>query len=960
MREETELDQRDAGRSINLARFWPALVPLIAIAFFFNEMVFSNLILARGDTYVYFYPYWHAAAEALRLGRIPLWNTDLFMGAPFLANSQAGLFYPLNWPLWLLLPTPYAVSASVVLHLVIASGGAYLAGRRCLSLSRTAALIAALLFALGGYLTAQIEHVNQLQGLAWLPWFFVVSCAWPSSRRSWRALARTTLAVAFLLALQLLAGHFQTAFIILFGLLIWLIASLAIDRRPRGENLGRGRARPGGLAAQMLYFALPLVLGGVLALLVSSIQLLPALELAGLSSRQGGLPVNEVLSFSLHPLLLTRSLLPTYGQSLFTEYVALLPLTAILLALLGGWNWRSRPGVVPFAVVAVAGILLAFGVFNPGYHLLARLPLFNLFRAPARWLALYALGMALLAGAGWDVIMDRRSNVAEGRRPIEVRKPLRIGLVVLVALMVWGLLSVPLARFVPVGGEVTVELPSGLTWLGWAVELTVAYLLLSALAKRSASRGRWGLVLLAVSLLALFLATRTLPYNNLTTPEAFFNLRPPVARLQAMTACDDAAGDCATPPARLLSLSDIFFDVGDQPEIDAMYVDQLSDGALYDNTIAVKQKEVLAPNLPLLYGLPSVDGFDGGILPLRNFTTLSRLILPEGEETTDGRLRENLDAVPDNRWLDMFNARYLITDKVADSWREGVFFDLQHPVMLFEGGESADVGHVPTFEADQLWLVADGSAGQVEIVTAAGDTWRLEPAKSEGDSVRVIFPQPAVAQNVSLIPCERSGASDTACLEPWRVRGLTLVDTRDEAFQPLVLGQYRLIHSGDVKIYENLDVLPRAFFVNDWEFHPEAKTIVEAMQHDAFDPARKAALVGEGPAPPVETGSADVRFLSHEAEGFTVSTASDVDGLLIVTDAHYPGWEAKLDGEPTEIYLADGYFRGVFVTAGEHEVTFSYEPASYGLGRAMSALGVLALLVLAVAALRSERGRGKA
>ncbi|MCA9974317.1 MAG: hypothetical protein KC413_01150, partial [Anaerolineales bacterium] len=55
---------------------FPALL-LGLILLFFAKMAFSNLILARGDTFLYFYPYWEAAAEALRNGRIPLWNPDL-------------------------------------------------------------------------------------------------------------------------------------------------------------------------------------------------------------------------------------------------------------------------------------------------------------------------------------------------------------------------------------------------------------------------------------------------------------------------------------------------------------------------------------------------------------------------------------------------------------------------------------------------------------------------------------------------------------------------------------------------------------------------------------------------------------------------------------------------------------------------------------------------------------------
>ena len=120
-------------------RLAPYLLIALLILFFFHKLAFSNLILGRGDLFLYFYPYWHAAAERLRAGSIPLWNPNLFMGAPFLANSQAGVLYPLNWPLWLLLPTPYAVSASILLHLVIAGWGTYRLGKRMLGLGDAAA-----------------------------------------------------------------------------------------------------------------------------------------------------------------------------------------------------------------------------------------------------------------------------------------------------------------------------------------------------------------------------------------------------------------------------------------------------------------------------------------------------------------------------------------------------------------------------------------------------------------------------------------------------------------------------------------------------------------------------------------------------------------------------------------------------------------------------------------------------
>ena len=69
---------------------------VLALAFF-HQLAFSGKILARGDTYNYFYPYWDARNQSFRVGELPLWTNDLFMGAPLLANPQIGVYYPPNW-----------------------------------------------------------------------------------------------------------------------------------------------------------------------------------------------------------------------------------------------------------------------------------------------------------------------------------------------------------------------------------------------------------------------------------------------------------------------------------------------------------------------------------------------------------------------------------------------------------------------------------------------------------------------------------------------------------------------------------------------------------------------------------------------------------------------------------------------------------------------------------------------
>lgn len=918
----------------------------LLILLFFHKMAFSNLILARGDTFLYFYPYWAMASAALREGQLPLWNPHIFMGVPFLANSQAGFFYPLNWPLWLLLPVPYAASATILIHLMIAGWGAMLAGRRLLALVWPAALLSGLVFALGGYLTAQVEHLNQLQGLAWLPWIFVVLAPLASTAAPQRStLLRCTVGVTCLFALQLLAGHTQTAFISGTAVALWLFVLSA--RRSQGRQF-IGRA------------LLLLIGGGLLSLLLAAVQLLPTLELTQLSSRQGGLSFNEVLSFSWHPLHLARAVLPAYDQSLFSEYVAFLPLTALVLAMTGAWRWRGQPVIAAFVFLAIVGLLLALGRFTPLYWLLARLPGFDLFRVPARWLILYAFSAAMLAGAGLQMLFYQcipPEKWEKWRRSIT--RAWRTAVILLVGLMVWGIVGRWLAPLIPTGAEAPYEPPTTLMLVGWMGELLVASVLIWLALKRArqpqaTSKLHDPTVNLTdrslltaycllptafylLTLTVLFLASRILPYNQLTTPEAYFDWRPSPARLAAVSGCNVPEVACHQPTERFLSLSDIFFDPGDQAEINTIYADQLGPAALYDYTVGIKEKEIIAPNLPMVYGLAAVDGFDGGVLPLWSYGRLLQLLLPEDVATTDGRLREYLDSVPEARWLDLFNARYLITDKVGDAWYEGVYFDQQHPVS--PNDMPMDVGYVPSYEATELWLLAEGEPGAIEVETAAGQVWQINGDAMQPGLYRYRWPEVATAEAIQLLPC-----SATACT----VLGLTLVDGRDDTFQSLVPGNYRLIHSGDVKIYENLDVLPRAFLVYDWQWTADVEQSVAVMDRENFDPRQTAVLVGDGQLPTASAENGNVVVGSYEPERVILQVESDAAGLLVVTDAYYPGWQATIDGEPTTIYTADGLFRGVIVPEGVHEVMFAFRPSLLSWGIIASVIGVLLCACLIV------------
>ncbi|MFN2226015.1 MAG: hypothetical protein ACK2UY_06900, partial [Anaerolineae bacterium] len=846
-----------------------ALLGLAALVLLtFWKLALTNRVLAGVDVFSYFYPYREYVNQALRAGRLPLWNPYLFMGAPLLANSQAAVLYPLHWPLiWL--DAPRQVAWSIAIHIWLAGAGTYLFARRALRLQPLAAGLAAVTLALGGFLGAQVEHLNQLNASAWLPWLLLcvegaATAAGP--RRRWGAV----LAGALVAGLTLLAGHTQAAYIVFCGAGAFsLLRGLPHLRRRRWAAGLRGL---GGL--------LLMGLGGAA---LAAAQLLPTLELSRLSVRSSGLPYNEAASFSLKPTLVFKAFLPPLlWQPPFSEYVAYVGLAGLALAGLGAWavlrrrrpGGSRRPGAEMLAL-ALLGVFLAFGAYNPIYYVLYKLmPGFDLFRAPARWLLLYAFGAALLAGAGLEALPDILDRILTRR---------------------------------PGAGE-----------------------------RRQRA---WQMIIVLFLILELFLAGRRLAHNRATAPAAFHSMRSATAHLLA-----DRGGE----PFRFLSMSDTEYDPGDLADLRTMYQDCLTEAEIYDLVVATKRKEVLAYNLPLTYRLASVDGYDGGLLPIARYVTLEHLFLDEDEIWPDGRLRQQLRQVPPARLLSLLNVKYVITDKTQDVWIDGTFYDLEHTVPLGR----LTLRDLPAFETTHLGVVsyltgtvdipngtpvarltitgtqgtvvtaelrtgehtAEGhyQAGAVAHAQATvGHTWRDDPGGSDYIAVLDLGQRIALAALSihSLLPGQAI-----------RLRGLTLIDEETGTSRWLSIHPaYQLVHSGDVKIYQNREVLPRAFAVYRALAAADDGAALALLRDPDVDPARQVILDRvEVPtaAPNLPDTPPAVRILAYEAEEVRIEADLEAPGYLVLTDTYYPGWQAEVDGRPASIQRADVYFRAVALEAG--------------------------------------------
>jgi uncharacterized membrane protein YfhO len=133
------------------------------------------------------------------------------------------------------------------------------------------------------------------------------------------------------------------------------------------------------------------------------------------------------------------------------------------------------------------------------------------------------------------------------------------------------------------------------------------------------------------------------------------------------------------------------------------------------------------------------------------------------------------------------------------------------------------------------------------------------------------------------------------------------------------------------------------------------------MQDAAFDPSTQAVL-NTSSCPPgashlmqVADGEQGVRggaprwesvsITEYRAERVVIEAHSDEPGILLLTDAAYPGWQATVDGEPVSICRADLLFRTVPLEPGEHRVVFAFRPLGQRVGGAVSGIGLVVLVI---------------
>jgi hypothetical protein len=985
-----------------------ALAVTVGPIFYFLPAVINHKVLCPFDGLIQTVPLRVAAANIVLAGNLPLWNPYYFSGIPLLASSQAGVLSPLNW-FYLLASPAVATNLMVISTYMLAALGAYLYSRRS-GAAIAGAVVTSIVWQCCGFLVGQLSHINIVQTAAMLPWvLWGVEAYAASGSRSRGAL------LALLVALQAFVGHQQTfAYSLMLVAAYSLVLAVAnIAGSPREQPAcGAMQSRKRYLSS-LAYISAGLLLAAVQ--IVPTFELLRNSTRAEATYEfftSFSMPRRFLSAFFAPYIMgggdgrLFRA--PYFGEPFYAEFIGYAGLLAMMLALVAVLVKPDTRTKFWTGTALVCG-LLALGAHAPLhlYWLIYYVPVLNLFRVPARHLMEVDFAMAVLAGRGITVLA-----AARGDKRVLRRVATAAGLVVLLTcLMVTWLRPEKflLARSAPVTLLRAPELFLPIlfaflsAWTLWVFTRRrrgSAALLLAVLAvdliiwgqssgwytaSPSTREEFWGGPEI-VKFLRLTAPQDSAAYRILTVPHTFDPTIPPVPPsishstdwvlwtqpdVYMMHGIHNAAGYDGLGLeryGRLAGQMKVWGELTD-PETtlrgDSREMDLLNVRYLISMPKQASKDQADPVSAPGSDFLPATDRFNGLMfarsdLGLPGLGAGKRLRFVVSPVTADRvALVSNLawsENVPDQTIV----ARLRVIAKDGRAFE----FPLRVGIDTAEWSHDrpdirARIKHKrPSVATSYSVNDAKGnyeahtyvtSFTLPEKITITGGEIELEAGTRWPDLLLSVF-------RLSLVDTGED-KSYPVRREWMRLDGTTAPAGTQLAGEPKSDRWKLLTQTSNVDIYENARYLPRAWLASDVVVLDESATLEvvrtgKLPDGSVWDPLRTALLEAKTSAA-MATKAQDARaeITKYQPNRVNLKSNSSETSILILSENHYPGWRAYVDGRASDTLRVDYNLRGVELGPGEHQIDFVYRPKSVIIGFLVS------LLTLAVLLFRGLRGR---
>lgn len=957
----------------------------------FVRALFNNEQFGYRDAAHYYYPLYLRVQSAWNQGRWPLWEPEENSGMPLMGNPTAAVLYP-GKLIYAVMPYAWGARIYIIAHVLLAFG-AMMALLRSWNTSWAGSAIGAFAYAFGAPILFQYCNVIYLVGAAWAPLGFRAVDGWLRLGRRGAVLelavvlAMETLGgdpqSAYLTGVC--AGGYAVALartrltppnearrrhrwnwplLPILGVLVfgWLTGTFVIAkyasliRTVRGPNqppdplpwvrwvstcvavlwvwaavwmLMRWRRGRNDATRVLVPMLGGLLLSAVVALMLSSAQLLPVLEFTGQSARAAGAGPHDVFPFSLEPVRVVEFLWPNVFGTIFQGnrswlmalntapraakiWVPSLYIGGFTIVLaLGGLRLRGAPPWRGWlSVIAVASLLLSLGEYSSPifwgryipsvareigphdsqtdaalrfdrhlrdgdgglYWMMATfLPGFRQFRYPSKLLTLTVLSLAAIAGLAWDDLAG--GDARQRRRMVFLAGSLFVATVVALTCATIGrtkfidwLESKPLSS--SIGPHDAAGSHRELMWaLGQGGLVVIGTLALAIWANRRAG--------LAAGC-ALVLVTTDLSLANaryiLTVPQRLFDETPKVIQIIA----DEEAKNPSPRPFRVHRLP-VWnpYVWGEQAS-----EDRVRDFVRWERaTIQPKYgiSEGIAYTLAIgVAELYDYEWFFGGFYRKLDSANAKYLGATPGQDIV----------VYPRRATDLWTAHYFVLPMYPAKWKD------------------ENRGFASFLEnSERVYPYPDAFKGP------GGAEEEMAWVKTEDFQVR---------RNLTTYP--RAWVVHSArYIQP--ITGLDRAD-RDKPMEEIL-------------------------FSNDSLWRDATRVVYDPRQLAWIESERRGEL-REYLSGSVASANETVTVTRYEPERVELDAVLERPGLVVLADVYYPGWSLTIDGEPAPIYRANRMMRGAAVKSGKHHLVYVYSPLSFRIGLFLSVTGLSSLTIVGV------------
>jgi len=164
-----------------------------------------------------------------------------------------------------------------------------------------------------------------------------------------------------------------------------------------------------------------------------------------------------------------------------------------------------------------------------------------------------------------------------------------------------------------------------------------------------------------------------------------------------------------------------------------------------------------------------------------------------------------------------------------------------------------------------------------------------------------------------------------------------------------------VIYHPEAAPIQNRSALGNAWFVDDYRMVKNADAEITALNN--FNPKEEAIIDNSFEEilknrAFIPDNHASIKLESYTPDKLIYKTKASSEQLAVFSEIYYPnGWKVKIDDVNAEHFRCNYVLRSMIVPAGDHTVTFYFEPDTYYSGRTIALISSILLILLSLGVL---------